>query len=247
MEEVRANDPLDWGKCPCDQSEELLLAPDRPLVSDFLRLFRITVEIARGFLSFRKLGPCVTVYGSARFKEENGYYQATHKLGFELVKAGFSVVTGGGPGLMEAANRGAKEACGNSIGCNIVLPEEQNPNPYLDKFLEFRYFFSRKLILAKYSYAFVATPGGFGTLDEMFEIITLIQTKKMKSFPVVLLGNEYWSPLIEFIKKTLLKKGAISKSDLNLFYVTDSPVDATSFIKEIVTKEFGLKYSRRKK
>ena len=237
----------EWGKCPCDKNEEFLLTPDRSLTSDILRLLRITVEIAKGFLSFRKLGPCVTVYGSARFKEENGYYQDTRKLGFELAKAGFSVVTDGGPGLMEAANRVAKEACGKSIGCNILLPKEQRPNPYLDKFLEFRYFFSRKLILAKYSYAFVATPGGFGTLDEMFEVITLIQTGKMKGFPVVLLGIEYWSPLIVFINETLLKKRAIIKSDLELFHVTDAPTEAVSFIKKVVTKEFGLKYSVRQK
>ena len=233
----------DWGKCCADKNDEFLLDSKSPLLGDLLRAVRITFEIVRGFFVFRKLGPCVTVYGSARFNEGSDYYAQTSNLGKELARAGFTVITGGGPGLMEAANRGAKNACGLSIGCNIILPQEQDPNPYLDKFLEFKYFFARKLVLAKYSYAFVATPGGFGTLDEMFEIMTLIQTGKMKKFPIVLLGNEYWQPLISFIEKKLLEERAISESDLDLFIVTDSPSEAVEHIKNVVKSKFGLKYT----
>ena len=235
----------EWGKCPCDKNDEFLLEAKTSLYKDFFRLVRITWEIMRGFISFRKYGPCVTVYGSARFKGENGFYQETVVLGKELVQAGFTVVTGGGPGLMEAANKGAQEACGTSVGCNIRLPMEQRPNPYLDEFLEFNYFFARKLILAKYSYAFVATPGGFGTLDEMFEVITLIQTGKMKGFPVILMGKEYWNPLLDFIKESLLKRGAISEKDINLIHVTDTASEAVFHIKSIVVTDFGFKYIKR--
>jgi uncharacterized protein (TIGR00730 family) len=162
-------------------------------------------------------------------------------LGARIAQAGFTVMTGGGPGMMEAANRGAKDAGGVSIGCNIILPREQKPNRYLDKWVEFRYFFVRKVMLVKYSYGFVAAPGGFGTLDELFEVATLIQTGKIKNFPVVLLGAEYWSPLIEFIRESLLTHAAIDVRDLEHILVTDSPDEAVSFIVKHAT-EFGLRY-----
>ncbi|MBK24534.1 MAG: TIGR00730 family Rossman fold protein [Halobacteriovorax sp.] len=236
------NKSSEWGKCCCDKNDEFLLNASSPIFGDILRIIRITWEIVKGFYVFRKLGPCVTVYGSARFGEEYEYYDYDYSLGEQLAKAGFTVLTGGGPGLMEAANRGAKNAGGRSIGCNIKLPKEQKPNPYLDTFLEFKYFFARKLILAKYSYAFIAAPGGFGTLDEMFEVVTLIQTGKMKAFPVILLGKKYWTPLINFLELTLLENKAISKIDLELITITDSPVEAVELIKKKVTSKFGLKY-----
>jgi uncharacterized protein (TIGR00730 family) len=155
-------------------------------------------------------------------------------------------MTGGGPGVMEAANRGAKEAGGVSIGCNIVLPQEQKPNPYLDKWVEFHYFFVRKLMLVKYSYGFVAAPGGFGTLDELFEVATLIQTGKIENFPVVLLGVEYWTPLIEFIRGSLLMNAAINPQDLEHLLVTDSAAEAVGFIQKSATEHFGLRYVPRR-
>ena len=163
-----------------------------------------------------------------------------------IARAGFTVMTGGGPGLMEAANRGAKEANGTSIGCNIVLPQEQKPNPYLDKWVEFRYFFVRKVMLVKYSYGFVAAPGGFGTLDELFEVATLIQTGKIKNFPVVLLGIEYWSPLLTFLRQSLLANAAISARDLEEILVTDSPAEAVAHIQRSAIDTFGLRYVERK-
>ena len=232
----------DWGKCCHNRNEEFLLLPSSYLLGDLKRIIRIATEIIRGFLSFRGIGPCVTVYGSARFGESHPYYETVRQLGHNLARAGFTVVTGGGPGLMEAANRGAKSANGRSIGCNIRLPKEQVPNRYLDRFLEFNYFFSRKLILAKYSHAFVATPGGFGTLDEIFEVLTLIQTGKMKGFPVILIGRDYWNPLLNFIEAPLLAQSAIDKKDLDLLWVTDSPDEAVARIKKVVIGEFGLKY-----
>ncbi len=152
-------------------------------------------------------------------------YQLGREIGAELARAGFTVMTGGGPGIMEAANRGAKDVQGRSVGCNIVLPKEQEPNPYLDLFVEFRYFFIRKLMLAKYSYAFIALPGGFGTLDELFEISTLVQTAKVKQFPIVLSGSEYWQPMITYLRDTLLAHGTIDQADIDRFIISDSPTE----------------------
>ena len=192
------------------------------------------------------MGPCVTVFGSARFPEAHPYYALTRELGARIAQAKFTVMTGGGPGLMEAANRGAKEANGISIGCNIVLPREQKPNHYLDKWVEFRYFFVRKVMLVKYSYGFVAAPGGFGTLDELFEVATLIQTGKIKNFPVVLLGAAYWSPLLVFVRESLLVNAAIDTRDLDQMLVTDSPSEAVYFILKCATEQFGLRYIRKR-
>ncbi len=198
----------------------------------------------RGFRKLHWVGPCVTVFGSARFEEDHPYYAMGRALGTEISRAGFTVMTGGGPGLMEAANRGAKEANGRSVGCNIELPSEQEPNRYLDTFVEFRYFFVRKVMLAKYSYAFVALPGGFGTLDELFEIATLIQTGKIRNYPCILMGEEYWRPLIDFIRERPLALHTIDPEDLDRFYVTDSPQEAAERIRDVALANFGLRYQK---
>jgi len=181
------------------------------------------------------------VFGSARFKEDHPYYAQAREVGRQLADAGFTVMTGGGPGIMEAANRGAKDAGGRSVGCNIELPKEQKPNPYLDTWVTFNHFFVRKVMLVKYSYAFVAMPGGFGTLDEIFETATLIQTGKIKDFPVVLIGVDYWSPLIAFMRSTLLANHTIGAKDLDELVVTDSIEMAVASIRESATRKFGLK------
>lgn len=233
-----------WGKCCSDQSEEHFLQGQKPFISDLRRLFQITLECIRGFIAFRNLGPCVTVFGSARFGKNHKYYVLAEKASKRLAKAGFTIITGGGPGLMEAANKGAKSGNGYSVGCNIKLPKEQQPNLYLDQWLEFKYFFVRKLMLAKYSYAFVVMPGGFGTMDEMFEIVTLIQTGKIKNFPVILMGVDYWSPLVSFLRETLAKNSAIDIDDISLLTLTDSEEEATALIRDAATRSFGLTYSK---
>ncbi|MGE3975503.1 MAG: TIGR00730 family Rossman fold protein [Bdellovibrionales bacterium] len=200
------------------------------------------MECIRGFRALHFVGPCVTIYGSARFKEDHPYYSQTRTLGSEVAKLGFTVITGGAGGLMEAANRGAKDAGGRSVGCNILLPKEQKANPYLDTFVEFRYFFIRKLMLAKYSYAFVAMPGGFGTLDEFFEIATLIQTAKVEKFPLILMGTNYWRPLIQFMKETMIGKHTIDSEDYENIIVSDSPSEIAALIKSRAIQQFGFKY-----
>ena len=167
-------------------------------------------DFLRGFRVLHFVGPCVTVFGSARIKSDSPYYELARKMGAAVAQLGFTVMTGGGPGIMEAANRGAKEIGGRSVGCNIELPREQHPNAYLDRSVTLRYFFVRKTLLVKYSYAFVIMPGGAGTLDEMFEAITLIQTGKIRSFPVVIMGTDYWHELIPFIDK-MVKAGMIAR------------------------------------
>lgn len=235
-----------WGKATSTPEEEIFLDGLHGRGFELGRAFRIFRELIHGFRSLHFVGPCVTVFGSARFPATHPYYELTRDLGAIIAQAKFTVMTGGGPGLMEAANRGAKEANGISIGCNIVLPQEQKPNRYLDKWVEFRYFFVRKLMLVKYSYGFVAAPGGFGTLDELFEVATLMQTGKIKNFPVVLLGVEYWSPLLKFLRESLLTQAAIDPQDLDQMLVTDSPSEAVSFIRRCVTERFGLRYVRRR-
>jgi len=236
-----------WGKRTRDPEEQLLLAGARGRSSELLRLFRIMREFFRGFRKFHFVGPCVTVFGSARFKDDHLYYNVAREMGKLLAESGFTVLTGGGPGIMEAANRGAKDAGGRSIGCNIKLPMEQRPNPYVDWFLEFRYFFVRKVMLAKYSYAFVALPGGFGTLDEMFEIATLVQTGKMSNFPLILIGTEFWEPLRAFMRERLIAQGTIDQKDYERIIVTDSPQEAMSHIADAAIKEFGFEWRPRAK
>ncbi|HUQ71395.1 MAG TPA: TIGR00730 family Rossman fold protein [Planctomycetaceae bacterium] len=203
------------------KSERRLLAGPRSRINEFLRVLRIGVEFIRGFRALHFLGPCVTVFGSARFDEQHRYYQLARRAGQELAKLGFVVMTGGGPGIMEAANRGAKDVGGKSVGCNIVLPHEQAANPYVDRVVLFRYFFVRKVMLVKYSQAFVIFPGGFGTLDEAFEAATLIQTGKIFNFPVIFLGVDYWQPLFDFMHKTMVAEKTIGLDDLDRLILTD--------------------------
>lgn len=229
-----------WGKLSRSLGESKFLEGPRGRLLDLGRAIHIFIEFIVGFRKLHFVGPCVTVFGSARFEEEHPYYQLGLKVGQELTKLGFSVMTGGGPGLMEAANRGALDHGGVSIGCNIKLPKEQRPNPYLTFWIEFHYFFVRKVMLLKYSYAFIALPGGYGTLDEIFETLTLIQTKKMTDFPLILIGESFWRPLVQFVQERLLLDGTISEGDQSLFYVTDSIDDAMSIIQKHSSKYSGL-------
>ncbi len=210
-----------WGVAPSIEHERFLGGP-RSRSSEFLRVVRIAAEFIKGFRALHFVGPCVTVFGSARFGPDHRHYRMARDVGARVAKLGLTTMTGGGPGIMEAANRGAREAGGRSIGCNIKLPEEQKPNPYVDRFVTFRYFFVRKVMLVKYSYAFVVMPGGFGTLDELFEALTLVQTGKITGFPIILMGVDYWSPMIEFLRSTLAAQGTIDPTDLKLLRVTDS-------------------------
>jgi uncharacterized protein (TIGR00730 family) len=211
-------------------AEKSFLAGRRSSADDMESAVRVFLEMLRGFEELDFQGPCVTVFGSARFTENHTYYALGREVGRRLAEAGFNVMTGGGPGIMEAANRGAREAGGYSIGCNIQLPMEQKPNAYLDRFVEFEHFFVRKVMLVKYSSAFVVLPGGFGTLDEAFEVMTLIQTRKLESFPVVALGGKYWEHLTGFLTDTLLTEGTISSSDLDLIELADNPAAAVEHI-----------------
>lgn len=198
---------------------------------DDARAARIMRELLRGFDALRGIGPCVTVFGSARFKPGSRHYELAVDVGAALARAGFTVITGGGPGVMEAANRGAKEAGGVSLGCNIELPREQKPNPYLDRFIDFRYFFVRKVMLVKYSSAFVVLPGGLGTLDELFEVMTLIQTHKIARFPVVLMDKAFWAEMSDFINKSLFPLGAVEPGEIDFGAVADTPEHALKFIR----------------
>jgi uncharacterized protein (TIGR00730 family) len=211
-----------------------------------LRLaLRIFQEFIHGFRSLHFVGPCVTVFGSARFSENHRYYAAAREIGRRLAGVGFTVMTGGGPGIMEAANRGAKEAGGRSVGCNIRLSKEQRPNPYLDRWVTFDHFFVRKVLLFKYSYAFIIMPGGFGTSDELFEALTLIQTKKISNFPIIVHGKEYWRDIAELMRK-MVEAGTASEDDLDLLYFTDSIEETMDIIRMRSIKKFGLKPVTRK-
>ena len=225
--------------------EQLMLVGARPRFEELARVFRIASEFLRGFRKLHFAGPCVTVFGSARFGEENKWYQLARSVGAELGRRGFTVMTGGGPGIMEAANRGARDVKAPSIGCNIILPHEQVENPYCDRQIRFRYFFIRKVMLVKYSYGFVVMPGGFGTLDEFFEALTLVQTKTIDDFPIVLMGRAYWDELFDFIDHRLLREGTISTTDRSLYRMTDDPIEAADYISETARRRFGLKYGEK--
>ena len=237
----------EWGKSPADTGERLFLHGPHARGFELTRALRIFGELMRGFRSLHFVGPCVTVFGSARFTEAHPHYALARDVGARLARAGFTVMTGGGPGIMEAANRGARDAGGRSVGCNIQLPIEQKPNPYLDRWVEFEHFFVRKLMLIKYSYAFVAMPGGLGTLDEIFETAVLIQTGKMKDFPLVLMGVEFWQPLVAYLRDTMLAGGTIDALDLERICVTDSPAEVVERIRERALTQFGLSYGPRAK
>ena len=223
--------------------DEKLLAghPGRPefLETDTWRALRILSEFVEGFEALAGVGPAVAVFGSARTPEGSPGYEAARRVGAELAKAGFAVITGGGPGSMEAANRGAHEEGGLSIGCNIELPHEQHLNPYVDLSVEFHYFFARKTMFVKYADAFVIMPGGFGTLDELFESLTLIQTGKIRNFPLVLVGHDYWDGLLAWMRDVQLPAGAVSQEDIDLLTVTDDPAEAVAIIADYA-KASGL-------
>ena len=204
--------------------------PDTP--SEAWRVFRIMGEFVEGIDTLAQLGPAVSIFGSARTPPEEPDYEAARDTAHRLAEAGFAIITGGGPGIMEAANRGAKEAGGESVGCNIELPFEQGMNKYVDTAVNFRYFFVRKTMFVKYAEAFIIFPGGFGTMDELFESLTLIQTGKIRNFPVVLFGSAYWEGLLQWLRTTMLREKKILPDDLDLLFVTDSPADAVRFVLE---------------
>jgi uncharacterized protein (TIGR00730 family) len=238
----RSPDPPAWGNAPGAPEEIQFLRGPQARRFELRRAFRIFLEFLRGFRALHFVGPCVTVFGSARFPETHPYYVLARQLGARLARAGFTVMTGGGPGIMEAVNRGAKEVGGLSVGCNIELPQEQRPNPYLDRFITFRHFYVRKVMLVKYSYAFVALPGGFGTLDEIFETAVLIQTGKIRDFPLVLMGQEFWQPLLDFVETRLVREDVVDPADPKRLTVTDSVDEAVTAIVDAATRRFGLSY-----
>jgi uncharacterized protein (TIGR00730 family) len=200
------------------------------LDTDPWRALRILAEFVDGFDAMAKVGPAITVFGSARTKSDDPFYVLARTIGRKLAEAGFAVITGGGPGTMEAANRGCREAGGLSVGCNIELPHEQGMNQYVDLGVEFRYFFARKTMFVKYADGFVILPGGFGTLDELFESLTLIQVGKVRHFPIVLVGRSYWAGLLAWIRDTLMTNGAVDESDLDLLRLTDDPEEVVAMI-----------------
>ena len=245
-EGISCGDAPDWGHGAPSGVQRFLQGPQTRR-AELLRAARIFVEFMRGFRALHFVGPCVTVFGSARFREDDRYYGLAREVGRELARAGFTVMTGGGPGIMEAANRGAQEAGGRSVGCNIELPAEQRPNQYLDRWITFRHFFVRKVMLVKYSYAFIALPGGYGTIDEIFETVTLVQTGKIREFPIVLVVRDFWEPLIEFLRTRPLAAGTIVREDIERLTLTDSPTEVARSVTSIALRRFGLTYGPRVK
>ncbi len=225
------------------EPDRVLLEGPHSRIREIALLLRAGRDFVAGFRALHFVGPCVTVFGSARFDEHHRYYKMARDVGGGLAGLGFTVMTGGGPGVMEGANRGAREAGGRSVGCNVELPFEQVPNAYLDRWVTCRYFFVRKVLLVKYSYAFVVLPGGFGTLDELAEALTLIQTRKILQFPIVLMGRDYWAPFLALMR-TMVEEGTIAAADLDLMLVTDSVPDAMAHLEQHAVQHFGLK--RRK-
>lgn len=224
------------------QDEQLLESPrgDEFTHTDTWRVFRIMGEFVQGFEELASLTRGIAIFGSARTRPDSPEYKAAEETAALLARAGFAVITGGGPGIMEAANKGAFEASGISVGCNIELPFEQGTNPYLTRSVTFHYFFVRKMMFVKYSLGFVIFPGGFGTLDELFEALTLIQTHKIRNFPVVLFGSEYWHGLLQWIRDVAFKGGKVSQQDLNLLHVTDSPAEVVQIVMESQSSLRGL-------
>ncbi len=213
-----------------------MFSKDNFVQEDTWRIFRIMSEFVDGFEALSKIGKAVSIFGSARTKPENRHYKLAEEIAYHIAKAGYAIITGSGPGLMEAANKGAQRAKGYSIGLNIQLPREQKPNKFVDTVLSFRYFFVRKVMFVKYAKAFVILPGGFGTLDEFFEAITLIQTNRIPKFPVILFDSKYWKPLLEWLKTTVYSQGNISKEDMNLFVLADEPKEVALVIKRFYDK-----------
>ncbi len=232
----------DWG-----EEDRRLLEGPRSRWAEFKTLLHIGWEFLSGFRELHFLGPSVTVFGSARFPPGHPYYELGRQVGAEVARLGFNVITGGGPGIMEAANRGAQEAGGHSIGCNIILPKEQSANNYIDRLISFDYFFIRKVMLVKYSQAFVILPGGFGTLDEAFEAATLVQTGKMQEFPIIFMGVDYWQPLFDFLRNTMEPAKTIDPDDIERFLLTDSIEELREGLLQTPFKLFAGKprYRRR--
>ncbi len=227
-----------------------LETPDRTLLSgpgsrlrDLATLVRVARDLLRGFRALHFAGPCVTIFGSARTQPDTQYYELARKMGEACARLGFTVITGGGPGIMQAGNQGAFEAGGRSVGVNIELPFEQHLNPYVHSSVTMKYFFTRKVVLVKYSYAFIVLPGGAGTLDEMFETMTLIQTGKLRMFPIILMGKDYWQPLMDFVYR-MAEAGTISPDDPELIFFTDDVEEAAAHLQRHAVRQFGL---RRKK
>lgn len=206
---------------------------------DTWRVFRIMAEFVEGFETLSRVGPCITIFGSARTPEEDKHYSLARETAYQAVENGYGVITGGGPGIMEAANRGASDAGGTSIGLNIQLPFEQVPNPYIKTLLSFRHFFSRKVMFLKYTSGVVVFPGGYGTLDELFETLTLIQTQKVTSFPLVMVGTKYWKDLLEWLRREMLTTRYIDKEDIDVLRMTDDPEEAISIIKDLDSRTQG--------
>lgn len=223
-----------------NKSEIIFLDGPQSRWKELLFTLKTMREFIRGFRKLHFLGPCITIFGSARFKADHPYYDLTRKAAAEFAKLGFTIMTGGGPGLMEAANRGAKDVNGRSVGCNIQMPKEQQPNAYLDKWVYIHHFFIRKVLLVKYSFAFVVMPGGYGTLDEFFEALTLIQTHKINNFPIVIFGKAYHSELLAHIAQ-MENEATVTAEDVRLFLVTDSIEEAVQLIREKSIKQYGLK------
>jgi uncharacterized protein (TIGR00730 family) len=224
---------------PASDPDRVLLEGPHSRRRELRLVLRAVRDLITGFRTLHFVGPCVTVFGSARFGETHPTYELARSVGRGLARAGFTVMTGGGPGLMEAANRGAREAGGRSVGCNIRLPGEQQPNAYLDRSVTCEYFFVRKVLLFKYSYAFIALPGGLGTIDELSEALTLIQTRKILQFPVVLIGTDYWSGLRLQLER-MAAEGALDPDDLALLFVTDSVDEALAHVRALAIERFGL-------
>jgi len=212
-------------------------APDLEMMEDPWRIFRIMAEFVDGFEELKDIGPAVSIFGSSRIHNAHSYYKAAEKTSELLVKAGYAVITGGGPSIMEAGNKGASKAGGQSIGLNIDLPTEQKPNEYINHLINFHYFFCRKVCFVKYAKAFVIFPGGYGTLDELSESITLIQTERMNKFPVILYGSKYWKGLLDWLKGSVLEEGCIDPKDLNIIQTADKPEEVVALIKKFYAKK----------
>lgn len=233
-----------------EQQKYELESPDTSLLSgpdsrlrDLMTILRVGKDLFLGFRALHFAGPCVTIFGSARTKPGSEYYEMARKMGEACAQLGFTVVTGGGPGIMQAGNQGAFEAGGRSLGVNIELPFEQDLNPYVQRSVTMRYFFTRKVVLVKYSYAFIVMPGGAGTMDEMFETMTLIQTGKLKVFPIILMGRDYWKPLMDFVYR-MSEEGTISPDDPDLIFFTDDVAEAAAHLQRHAVRQFGLRRKR---
>jgi len=244
-ETIKKTEPAKLEKPIIPAKEHVFLDGPKSRDYELAYAWRVFRQFIKGFRTLHFVGPCITVFGSARFDEHHRYYKAAREFGKRIAAMGFTTMTGGGPGIMEAANRGAFENNGQSVGCNIQLPFEQQPNPYMHKSITFEHFFVRKVLLIKYSYAFIIMPGGFGTLDEFFETLTLIQTRTLTQFPIVVFGVEYHQGLMDYCK-WLVEEGTISEADLKLVLLTDSIDEAMQHIQSYITANYKIKPRKRR-